>query len=330
MNTRGRYRPWLALRCEHAYFADGVCRALSVRAAARTARTLAGMGLRLRAEAGGATLYYLDSGAAPRLDAGAPLSFLLESGDPALMQYTEVEQGSGAAAGIWYFDNRGHADGLLNPDGGASRLIRLALMPRRFCWPLAAPQTVSALAVRDVLGQTVLEYAFAQPVKRSAIELDLRDLDDGRYTLLVDGEERFDFFLTDAAPGRTWGAVLLYPELVGADQAYRIALRARSRKWRYLVVAASVPPSSEKYAVVRVSDEANALFKAVAPRDVDGRKALVFESESALPLCEQPGVNARFALQRTSNGDGRTANRALPSPAADGLVDGFFNIYVYV
>src|SRR5688572_26315390 len=104
------YKPLFSIECLHGYFADRVCRALTLSPTAAGARLCERHHLRFRQSPGGGTVYYEESAAnLPRLRAEkSPLAFALTSVDPLFDIYTEGGAGGHTApsATVRYFSNR--------------------------------------------------------------------------------------------------------------------------------------------------------------------------------------------------------------------------------
>jgi hypothetical protein len=360
----GVFRPLLALAVVHSYFADGACRALRVRPSPQCAELLARNRMRTLETPGGIAVHYLERGQAlARYDETAALTFMLDSNDPYLMNYTALDPTPAMErqAAIWYADNRHTSAGVLNP--ATAPLVRLPLRPARFRLAPAAPVAAAALAVLDVFGVERLAIPVGPAAVRGGIDCDLRGLDDGRYRLFADGAVLLDFYLSDGARPTTWGVLAIYPgarqpqalaegAAIAADgsvtpRSYHLALHSRATTWRYIVVPKAGAPGERRYAV---GGNFGALGRGGDPivfqadpchTQVDGRPAMLFSSRDALPLYERPAERMRIALT-VGDPEGRESrNLALPYAPANALVRrecdedgekfaGYSDIYVYL
>lgn len=323
----GPYRLLFALALQHAYFTDGVCRPLAPRPSAQCLTLLERYGMRARAIAGGIEVYYPDGGdgAVDGFDATAPFTFTLENSDPYLMNYTDLDDGVG---GVWYADNSSGQDEAL-------ALAWLTLMPRCFTYELAAPVALTSVSLLDNSGRAVVSGPpVALPTRM--IELDLRELPDGRYTLLVNGGTALVFYLSDLPAGQAWGAIALYATggKVNAKR-YRLALGSRKTTWRYVVVSPATPaPDYGRYSIAgqfSAAGQGDIGFDPPVLLEVNGLPAAQFSCTEALPFYERPGQRMRIDLHSSGDGVSGASSSPLPYAQRDVLVvDKVSDIYVYL
>jgi len=328
----------LALQCRHAYFSDGVCRPLRVHPSAACLAQLARHRMLWRPLPGGGEIHApVDAPAG--YDESGPLTMLLVSEDEYLMNYTggAWPQGPERLPSVWYVDNLRARQGLLHPEDGYSVPQRLPLMGHRFQWAPEQPVAVRTLALLDALGRTALEAAPSAQQPQPAITLDLSPLDEGRYTLLLNGLAALDFYLCDAPASRLWGVCALYAGGAISPQRYTIALRGRETHWRYTLIAPGPDPDyrqctvrGERRAIAGAAPEPIAFSDEGEPLLVDGRKAARYTSLQPLPLSEFPGDSMRFTLQTGDAGMGQGRSLRLPYAQGKVLAQQYSDIYVYL
>lgn len=331
-----------AIQCRHAYFADGVCRVLSLRPTAACAALLARHRLRFKAEPGGGTVYYTDTGnqALPDYREIESLAFYLDSSDPYLANYTGGLELAvpDAMPSVWAFEHL--AANETGPDTGFAMPVRLALLPQRFSVTLSAPGAVS---VQDAAGRDVLRM----DARQRAIGVDLRGASDGRYRLLNAGKPELDFYLGSAPGSKVWGLVSIDPRATAGGpiapdgavvpRTYEIRLASRATLWRYTVIGPQQPePDYASYRVHAVGSgaaDAVGFRREPAPVNVNRRSAARFVSTRPLELAERP--HWRFTLEAPTGEPGPARRIALPYAQADTLTCNVAgtpcsDIYVYL
>ena len=333
----GGWTLMLALQCRHAYFSDGVCRPLRAHPSAACLAQLARHRMLWRQLPGGGEIH-APADAPAGYDARGPLTILLVNEDPHLMNYTggAWPQGPERLPSVWYLDNVRAQQGLLHPEDGYSVPERLPLMGRRFQWAPEQPVTVNTLALLDALGGTALEATPSAQQPQPLITLDLSALEEGRYTLLLNGQAALDFYLCDAPATRLWGVCALYAGGAIPPQRYAIALRGREIHWRYTLISPGADPDYRQCTVRGERRAAGAAAEPIAfsgegePLLVDGRKAVRYTSLQPLPLSEFPGDSMRFTLQTGDAGMGQGRSLRLPYAQGKVLARQYSDIYVYL
>jgi len=351
-----------AINCRHSYFSDGICHSLTLRPSAQTSIILKRYRMLVQTLPGSVAVYYRTGGYAPlaAYDETLPLTFILQSRDPYLMNYTaaELPLAGQEQPSIWYFDNQTDRQGLLNPAGAVSKLVRLSLMQRRFSYLLKEAMQIETLQVLDNLQQQVW-FATLQPAQlQRLVQLDLAQLFDGRYTLLINGQKQLDFYLSEIPARRLWGVVALYaggsakvsnlPQacVIGSDgrvtpRDYTISLESRQTIWRYTVIAQTDPaPDYQRYVVSGSTHvqgvQSNIAFSPVPEiLQINGRSAARFVSLQTLPLCERPAQRLNLRLQ---TGDAGSSSPGVQLPYAqahllsvgDSPAVHYSDIYVYL
>ncbi len=245
---------------------------------------------------------------------------------------------------------------LLHPAGQPFAQPALPVRPRVFTHTFKQPVTAAKLQVLDALRrQPVWESQTPEQAVR-AWNIDLHALPSGRYVFTVDGAETndvaaLDFYLSEASAANQWGVVEIFPggpnqaahfpeacqviDAAGQAQArnFTIALERRQTFWRYYVFDPSRPDASEEdYKVIgkskrgSMADSADItdiqFIRRDEPVTLNGRRAVVFESEQAVALCQLPGEeDYQFLLQESGRSDQAARRIKLPfaQPAATRL-----------
>ena len=232
----------------------------------------------------------------------------------------------------------------------------LPVRPHGFTHTFASPVTSARLQIRDVLRRQPVWEAQTPEQPVPVWNIDLRALPTGRYVLTVDSAETsdsaaLDFYLSDAPAANQWGLVEIFPggpnqaahipqacqaiDVAGQAHAcvFTIALERRQTFWRYYVFDPSRPDAQEEdYKVIGKSKRGGAADSADAtdiqfnrrdePVTLNGRRAVVFESEQAVALCQLPGDDDyQFMLQESGRSDQAARRIKLPfaKPAATRL-----------
>ncbi len=291
----------------------------------------------------------------------APFTFNLVTTDPLFDTYTDgtVESPAAPRDTVRYFSNREEnvADVfeqqrlLLHPAGQPFAQPALPVRPHVFTDTFAQPVKGAKLQVLDVLRRQPVWQAQTPEQAVQAWNIDPQALPSGRYVLTVDGAEALDFCLSEAPTANQWGVVEIFPggpnqapripearQVIDAAgqphaRAFTIALARRQTFWRYYVFDQSPPGSSdEDYKVIGKSKRGNTANSPEAmdiqftrrdePVTLNGRRAVVFESEQAVALCQLPGEeDYQFMLQGSGRSDQAVRRIKLPfaQPAATKL-----------
>ena len=321
------YKPLFSIECLHGYFADGVCRTLTLSPTAAGARSCERHHLRLRSTPGGGTVYYEESASnLLRLGAEAsPLAFALTSIDPLFEIYTEGGGSGNAApaATVHYFSNgevhfadvSGRRRTLLHPPGQAFAEPPLMMRTRHFTYRFDQPVRAVPLEVLNAGGQLIWQTR-TPDIEVRDWPLDLRGQPDGRYRLVVAGRPSGDFYLSDEPLARQWGVVEVFTKDLDHVPTFTISLASRGTVWRYYIFDQPFGPSSYSgYDVVGVrkrsggadgSSNGDIRFtKRPETVTVNGRQAFVFESRQTLPLVEVPNEDDYLFSFRPNGGSER-------------------------
>lgn len=245
---------------------------------------------------------------------------------------------------------------LLHPAGQPFAQPALPVRPQGFTHTFAQPVTAARLKVLNVLRRQPVWEAQTPEQAVQAWNIDLHALPSGRYVLTTDDAETndaaaLDFYLSEAPAANQWGVIEIFPggpnqaahipqasqviDAAGLPQArnFTIALARRQTFWRYYVFDPTRPDSSEEdYKVIGKSkrgstaDSAEATDIQFTRRDesvtLNGRRAVVFESEQAVGLSQIPGdEDYQFMLQESGRSDQAARRTKLPfaQPAATRL-----------
>jgi len=351
------YNPLFSVECLHGYFADHVCKALTLRPTAAWARLLQRYRLLFRPSAGGGTVYYAEPAGQDLLRLYrdvTPFAFVLTSSDPLLDIYTESDVAGSASPGetVHYFSNRdeyaaniyGRPRLLLHPADGASTRPPLPVRAPRFTHFFDGPVRTGTLRVSDVLlGQPVWEAPMPDQDVR-AWPIDLRAQPCGRYVLSFEGQALLDFYLSDTPAVRQWGVVEIFPGDAGLAQripagsrvideagvplgrTFTIWLASRETVWRYYIFDQPQQESRHAgYEIVGVRKRTGSAEEAglgdirftrkAETVTLNGRAAVVFESEQAVPLSEVP-TEDDYVFTFKANGRSERGGRSIKLPFA--------------
>jgi hypothetical protein len=355
---RTHYAPLFRIECLHGYFADGLCRPLSLRPTAECRRLLEQYRCLFKATPAGGTVAFAAEDGCDFLSLYAettPFSFDLISADPGLLTYTDAAMAGDAASPaeqVYYFDNLGHAadDGeanerrLLHPARQALAAGPLPVRPRRFSQSIEKPAAGARLSVVDTLrGEPVWQSA---PLTRDphAVPLDLAALPDGRYRLQLKKKEVLAFYLSDVSAAGRWGVVDIFPggpAMVDRvpegcrvlDEAGRplpktfvIRLNNRSTIWRYYIVNPN--PEDHSYDGHRVEEVARRTPKRAEQRGTPFTFTEVAPTrvagqparvfESTRPIALCERPGDEYEFMFRANGQAERGGRAFRLPYARG------------
>jgi hypothetical protein len=284
-----------------------------------------------------------------------PFAFDLVCGDPRFGNYTALDgpaAGASPAETVFYFNNledqggevAGEPKRLLHPAGRAFVHGALPVRPklsRLDCDPPLAGATVSVI---DTLNRQTVRQWRTPATETKVFPLDLKDFPDGRYRLTLDGREPVTFYLSDVPAVRRWGIVEIYPggpAMAGRvpeacrvldpagrpePRTFTLCFDNRRTLWRYYVI--STAPEERNYESYQVVGQDRPARNGIAepgghpfirkpdPVDIQGRRAVVFESGQALPLWENPSDRHSFTLKPDGRPENGALSHALPYPQA--------------
>ena len=330
----------------HEYEGGAACAALRLVPSPACLATLARYRLGWLAVPGGAKIYAAAGTLVPlaSFDEAEALDFAIVCDDPDLPAYTDMglPDRSEGAAGIYYFDN---LDCETDPATPQLRLrpARLPLSAPRFRYqaPGSAPAALSVF--EHLAGGQAWPAPGVLPAPRAATA-DLRSLPDGRYSLHSGGVPVRDFFLCHQPRPGLWGVLALYlgsalqhaarpggAYPIGTDgqrapQYLRIALAARSYRWRYYIVARPAARAAPDGTIVASdlrrdpgSAPAGQFVALVGPCTVNGQAAAVYASQHDLPLLARPDPLLSYRFRAEGPGMEQGAELALPYAATQQL-----------
>ena len=265
---RIKYLELFSIRCLHDYFADHICKALSLRPTAECSRLLERYKCLFRPTADGGAVYYSEVAQGNSLQdyqEARPFSFTLTSSDPLLDIYTDMEVSDTSisrAERYYYFNNlnryvdefRGKERLLLHPPGAALANGPIAAKPRSFRYTFDSPRRNTTLKIVDaVRKQTVWETTTPSNAV-SGWSLELAALPAGRFNLEVDNAQTLEFYLSDEPPVKHWGLVEIFPggpDMTGVvpedcraidangnptPRHFAISMNSRPTIWRYHII----------------------------------------------------------------------------------------------
>jgi hypothetical protein len=346
------FQPLFAIELLHGYFADGLCKVLTLAPTAETRRLMDRYRLLFRPSANGGTVSWSrhpDIDFLQLFNETIPFAFTLTCGDLEFTRYTELDAAAAMASPadtVFYFNNldpasgpvAGRADLLLHPPGRAFAAGALPVRPAQSRLSFDPPARKASLKILDTLtGQAVRQFQTADGETRF-FPLDLSGLDPGRYQLAINRKKPTAFYLSETPAVRCFGVVEIFAggpamgervpaacrviDPAGRPEPKTFAVRFDNRRttWRYYVFAASGERSFEGYQVLGQSRRAangNGAIRFLArpePVDLEGRPARVFESEEPIALWQSPAEEHAFTLKP----NGRVGGGAsFPLPYAE-------------
>lgn len=353
-----RYAALFRIECLHGYFADGLCRPLSLRPTGDCRRLLEQYRCLFKpTPAGGMVAFAAEEGCdfLSLYAETSPFSFDLISADPGLLTYTEAETAGDAgspAEQVYYFNNLGDAAEdaageerrLLHPPGRALAAGPLPVRPRRFSHQIGKPAAGARLSVLDTLhGEPVWQSA---PLTRDtrAVPLDLGSLPDGRYRLRLGQQDALAFYLSDLSAAGRWGVVDIFPggpamadrvpegcrvlDALGRPlpKAFAIRLNSCGSIWRYYIVNHN--PEDHSYDGHRVEQVARRMPKRAEPRGAPFSFTELAQTrvagqparvfESTRPIALRERPGDEYEFMFRANGQAERAGRAFRLPYASG------------
>jgi hypothetical protein len=344
---RMRYTPLFAIECLHDYYADGICRPLSLRPTPDCLGLLERHQCLFRAKAGGGMVASASRDEVDLLAGygeSAPFSFELISADPRLTH--RDEQVTPPPAGmpgerLRYFNNLG-AGGMVADGELAAEW--LPVRGKRFSHRLEPSHEEARVEVVDTLrGEPVWCSARLAPGAR-VIPLDLGALPDGRYRFRIGDDLAPAFYLSDLPAAGRWGVVEIFPG--GALAAHvpanhRVLDEAGQPRPKTFVIRLDNPGSIWRYFIIDHNAEDHAYdghrvegyarpasrgtdtrvarieFTELARTRVEGRPARVFESTRPIALRERPGDDYEFLFKANGQGERSGPTFRLPYASAE-------------
>lgn len=335
------------IECRHNYFADSLYSSLKLSPTKACKGLLQRYDLLFREMPGGGAVYYGKRNNLTiirTIREIIPFTFTLTSTDPHLINYTDLALHDGALSpsdSVFYFSNLVEHSRTLH--GKSRRLIhsrnqvdmgdQLQVKPSTFLYPFKTP--VQDVQVVDGLRGEVVWAT--DPEAISGYPIDLRGQPPGRYWLLDEGKAKYPFCLTDTAPSKLWGLVEIYvsdsrsaslaslpkdarplvidPKKKITSPTYCLYFETRKTYWRYFIVN-EFGVNFNDYKVVhkvkngakRRSGAKDVPFKKVKEVEINGKKALIFESNGAIPLWDLPAEEheVKFEPGSGASKNGRT------------------------
>ena len=265
------FQPLFSIELFHGYFADGLCRRLSLAPTADTSRLFERYRLMFRPSLNGGAVSWAKD---PNVDylhlfnETVPFAFTLTCTDSDFSRYTEMGAEASAASPaetVHYFNNlaaqtdpaAGAGGVLLHPPGQPFAGGPLPVRSGQSLVAFDPPVQKATLKIIDTLdGLPAREFKTPDGDTRE-FPIDLSDLPAGRYGLAINRKQPEPFYLSDVPAVRQFGFVEIYaggpamgarvPEAAraigpaGEAAPKRFAVRFLSRRttWRYYVFSAA-------------------------------------------------------------------------------------------
>jgi hypothetical protein len=352
--------PLFSIQCVHPYFGTGPCTVLSLTPTAACQGLMQQYGLFFQASPGGGTMFYSDAALVASFASLQPLDFILNNSDPALINYSAIDQAALSdtpdtkfllADAIFYADNLASSSGALMPAFSDSAV---ALRPAVFPQALAAPVSSARVDVVDPLQQ--VRWSLQTPEQpQSTLDMALNQLPAGRYQLQVNGASQLDFYLLPQPTARRFGMLAVYPggpaqaplmvqgcPAIAADgqlgcPQYTFTLAPRATTWRYHLFSNTLQLGAWNIQATAAQGGSVPTFVCTNP---DSSKApWIFESQQPIALAAVP-ASYRIALSKppAPGRSGRGGQKimlpyargaSLVQPGSDPL-GGISDIYVYL
>ena len=350
---RMRYTPLFAIECLHGYYADGVCRSLSLRPTPDCLRLLEGHQCLFRAKAGGGMVASASRDEVDLLAGyaeSAPFSFELISADPHLTHRDEPETPPPAGMPgerLRYFNNLGAGGKAADGEHEARAELAAEWLPvrgKRFSHRVEQPHEDARVGVIDTLrGEPVWWSARLAPGAR-VVSLDLGALPDGRYRFRIGDHLAPAFYLSDQPAVGRWGVVEIFPggALAGhVPASHRVLDEAGRSQPKTFVIRLDNPGSIWRYYIVEHNADDHAYdghrvegyarpgsrgtdnrvarieFTELTRTRVEGRPARVFESTRPIALRERPGDDYEFVFKANGQGERSGPPFRLPYASAE-------------
>lgn len=319
------YRPLVSILCRHTYFEAGIARPLRMLPNAPCIRLMQRHRCLLRDAIGGGTIYAGTDESGEHiasLDKMTPLIFSLVTDDPFFASYTAGDWAPGYIT--YYSDAAANADSKVDEQSLTG--TRLALKPRAFSHRFAAPQHGQTVTIRRSLDDSMVLSVPAPVLPFETLDLDLRALDDDRYTLCIDSEPALDFYLTDEDQPGFWGILALsrLAEIAARNDAapghYAIALTARQTIWRYVITGAGLSDGRSFSVSGRQLPKSVIAFNGPTQMQLGDQPALAFDSAVPLAAVERPSDHYKMSLTITGKTVGGDTTLLLPSAGQSTLV----------
>ena len=360
---RSRFERLMGVAIENGYYntSGGVGRELWVQPTPTTTEFMASLGLLLRVEDRGFSVFFnpenegqllsflrrqvteCANGTGPRL--GAHLSFQLSISDPFFVNFTKIPLDLDLAKYNFYFTNqKAHLEEsvlFLNTGSRVDRSELLRRVPTQI--KVAVPEGALEVLVLDAIDEVV---SCRDVLGQSEVFLDFSKLPEDRYQILFqleDGERiRLPPVLYSSRFPSPLGLVNLffadpkledegfYPvrELLDPDESqivptgYELHFEERSTCWIYEIL-----PNSEPFAFenLRISSESYPNLSFSGPEKVqlsNGRTAFQFVSDEAIPLFETSPFDFQLWGRRSDSSAGDVLISKLPPASPTGVSPG--------
>jgi hypothetical protein len=355
-----RFIPLFEVELVHNYYTSGLCKDIAIKPTVRCKDIMQDYGLIFGETAKGFAVFCevrkeqdnKDHPLRP-FDEPITLSFLLSSGNPFFLNYSELPL-DGESAGIYHLHNiNNNQQGgsiLLTSDSGSpylSQKDRIALKPRFFNYSFTSPDSSAELSITDIHGVQVAEGTMTPLDGSLTYPVDMRGRSHGRYALSVNGGEKLVFYMDDnLAKERVFGIIDIF---AGADvppanrfvesdgsiaaKSYSIKIDNRKTYWKYAVVLSRHPDIKAEDISITYADASTTFSRQAVQLLPDGKKSVPFISEGAIPLRDEPvrGIKLELAAGNGLLGIGNLPNAAIsgikPSPSGDKI---FSEIFVYI
>lgn len=347
---RMRYAPLFAIECLHGYYADGICRPLSLRPTPDCLRLLERHQCLFRAKAGGGMVASASRDEVDLLAGygeSAPFSFELINADPYLRLGDEAAGLPPAVAPgerLRYFNNLGASEKAADGEHEVRAELAAEWLPvrgKRFSYRWEQPHEDARVGVIDTLRGEPVWWSAPPASGAQALSLDLGALPDGRYRFRIGDHLAPAFYLSDLPATGRWGVVEIFPGGVFAGHvpaSHRVLDGAGRPQPKIFVIRLDNPGSIWRYYIIEHNADDHAYdghrvegyakpasrgadtrvmrieFTELARTRVEGRPARVFESTRPIELRERPGDDHEFVFK--ANGQGERGGPAFRLPYA--------------
>ena len=328
-HTQASFQKLFGISMLHEFFADKLPRQLNIIPTEECRRTMRNYKLIFKAKEGGCLVLSRSDEAGNILfkpEACLKLSFAIQARDSFFINYTNLPLTS--TKNVYYFNNleeniNDKNQKLMHKEGSVYAKDEIVARQPYFNHRFEEPIATQRLWVEDAEGNEV----WSKEIEANEIEsypIDLRYEPSGKYALKGDGGYLFDFYTTLVNPELYMGFIDVYltdsvtekyrtienEKVVAQD--YVIHFNNRATRWKYFFISKGSSTRHEQYKVTSIKKDI--LFS--EPEEVtlvNGSKAQMIVSESAIPLKEHP-VD-KFQLQMKKNGKGIVVTISLPTPS---------------
>ena len=330
-----QYRAFVQLKVKHNYYAKNLDRDIHFVPTAQSLALAREMGLLIKNSEGGISISY----DVPNGDAlwhylknndHVEFNFLLISTNNSFINFTDMATES--VGKIFHFNTlnaKKSQEGayLLHQEKYVSTQDGISLKRGDFYYPIKSKKV--RLELKNDEGKKIIEE---EVVDRDNYLFQLSNLPQGRYTILEDGKERYQFAYVNQQIPRGAGVAMITVSINGNDKKdlmeqlergevlkskeYLLHFDSRSTYWKYFIVSKYKLPL-EKSGIQSENEDVtfNGPEKVKLP---NGDMAYVFEASKPLPLNEIPKYNLKLSKNKKA-GNGEAYLNRLPTPSPDSI-----------